>query len=126
MPWSSKTHTILPTLHATEITRCHKLHGGQLHGELPKPQNSENRRVGAYTGMSACFAWDNTVVDIVSHFVLQVTGKEKLYHISITTATGHHKGSTAILWNGMRQNSRYHVINMEKDNNGEVHTCFKV
>ena len=70
-----------------------------------------------------------TVVNVVSHLVLQVhlssTGKEKLYHISMTTATGHHEGITAILRNGMRQNSKYHVINMEKGNNGEVYT-FKV
>ena len=50
LPCSSKPHTILkltsnqPCMHSG-ITQCHKLHGGRLHGELLKPQNSQNREV---------------------------------------------------------------------------------
>ena len=54
----------------------------------------------------------------MSHLVLQVhlgpTGEEQLYNISMTTVTGTHEGSPAILRNTMRQNSTITVMNMEK------------
>ena len=46
-------------------------------------------------------------VDTVSHLVLQVylgpTGKKQLYHNNVTTVTGQHEGSLAIL---MEQNDK--------------------
>jgi len=58
------------------------------------------------------------LVDVVSHLVLQVhlnsTGEEKLYNISMSTATGPHESSPATLRNRMRQNSTLTVVNMEK------------
>ena len=52
--------------------------------------------------------------DTVSHLVLHVylgpTGEKQLYHISMTTVTGKHEGSPAILRRQMRQ--RYHHSNV--------------
>ena len=52
------------------------------------------------------------------HSVLQVhlgpTGEKKLYSIRMTSDTGHHESSPAILRNTMRQNSTIIVMNMEK------------
>ena len=46
-------------------------------------------------------------VDVVSHLVLQVylgpTGEKTLYHFSMTTVTGQHESSPAILRNRMGQ-----------------------
>ena len=65
----------------------------------------------------------STVVDVVSHHSLQVhlgpTEEEQLYHSSVSTGTGLHEGSPAILRNRMRQNSDYHVMNMEQGNDGK-------
>ena len=51
-------------------------------------------------------------MDTVSHLVLQVylrpTGEKKLNHINVTTLTGTHEGSEAILRNTVRQNSTSH------------------
>ena len=61
----------------------------------------------------------------VAHLILQVhlgpTGEEKLYHISVTTVTGPHEGSTAILGNRMRQKVR-----ITYDEHWKVYTCCKV
>ena len=46
-------------------------------------------------------------VDTMSHLVLQIylglTGKKQLYHINVTTVTGQHEGTLAIL---KRQNEK--------------------
>ena len=56
------------------------------------------------------FNKSSTVVDVVSHLVLQVhlgpTGEEQLYHISVSTVTGTHEGSHTQLRNTM---SNYHM-----------------
>ena len=56
------------------------------------------------------FNKSSTIVDVVSHHVLQVhlgpTGEEQLYHISVSTVTGTQEGSPAILRNTM---SNYHM-----------------
>ena len=58
------------------------------------------------------------VVNVVSHLILQVymgpTGKEKLYHISMTPDNGPHAGSHAILQNKLRSNGVITVIDWEK------------
>ena len=57
-------------------------------------------------------------VDTVSHLVLQVylgpNGEERLYHISMTFATGSHEGSPAILRNKMRENPVITVVNIKQ------------
>ena len=56
------------------------------------------------------------------HSILQVhlglTGEEQLYNISMTTVTGQHEGSPAILRNTMRQNSTVTVMNMKRQFKG--------
>ena len=68
------------------------------------------------------FNKSSTIVDVVSHHsVLQVhlgpTGEEQLYHISMSTATGPHEGSSATLeeQNETRQWIS-HVMNVEGNN----------
>ena len=64
--------------------------------------------------------WTDKTVKLlfVAHLVLQVhlgpTGEQKWYNISMTSDTGTHEGSQAILRNTMRQNSTITVLNMEK------------
>ena len=57
-------------------------------------------------------------VDVSHHSFLQVhlglTGEEQLYNVCMTTVTGAHEGSPAILRNTMRQNSTVTVMNMER------------
>ena len=49
--------------------------------------------------------------DVVSHLVLEVhldpTGEENLYHISMSTATGHHEGIPVILRNKTVNHTSY-------------------
>ena len=56
------------------------------------------------------------------HRILQVhlgpTGEEQLYNTSMTTVTGTHEGSPAILRNTMRQNSTISVMNMKRQYKG--------
>ena len=60
------------------------------------------------------------VVNVVSHLILQVymgpTGKEKLYHISMTPDNGPHAGRHAILRNKMKNKQCYHNDKLEIDN----------
>ena len=58
----------------------------------------------------------------VSYLALQVylgpTGEEQLYNSSMTTVTGQHEGSQAILRNTMRQNSTVTVMSMKRQFKG--------
>ena len=63
------------------------------------------------------------------HSILQVhlgpTGEEQLYNSSMTTVTGQHEGSPAILRNTMRQNSTVTVMNMKTQlNMDNMYTYF--
>ena len=93
------------------------------------------RLVHYVTAVIHQYEWMNTFqlqVDAVSHLVLQVylgpNGEERLYHISMTFATGSHESSPAILRNKIRENTVITVVNIKQTiekcmNIPQTHLC---